>query len=421
MKMNGSSVTHARDLPQELVEVIEKSASLGKQTAAFVKTALTRLWLDAASPMDGDKVFLSTGDIDAMWIRDSTWQVRPLIRFAGNRAIADFLCSIINTQVFYLSIDPYANAFNKTPNGQCWHRDFGDQSPWVFERKFELDSITGFWQLSLDLSETGSFALDESWWQLTARLVDLLWVETEHDPDSYILFRPDNPPHDSLSNEGRGGPFENCGLIWSAFRPSDDACEMPFHIPSNIHASLLLRRLARAAQSTRSELAKRSEALANQIDAAVKEHAWFEVDGIRTLAYEIDGLGGAVMMDDANYPNLLSLKFLGLADEQVTKNIREYSLSASNKWHFSNHIISGIGSPHTGVGMVWPLAIAMAGITAENPDEMISSLRIIEQTASGEAIHESFSIENPDNFTREWFSWAEMTYFELAMRILEFK
>jgi meiotically up-regulated gene 157 (Mug157) protein len=419
--MEDSLVAQSQNLPQEFVAVIEKSASLGKQTATFVKAALTRLWFDAASPIDNGKAFLSTGDIDAMWIRDSTWQVRPLIRFADNPEIAAFIGSIINTQAFYLAIDPYANAFNKTPNGYCWHKDFADQSPWVFERKFELDSITGFWQLSLDFADKGSFALDESWWQLTERLVDLLWIETEHDSDSYILFRPDNPPHDSLSNEGRGGQFKNCGLIWSAFRPSDDACEMPFHIPSNIHASLLLRRLAKAARNDRPDLAKRSEALANQIDAAVKEHAWFEVDGIRTLAYEIDGLGGAVLMDDANYPNLLSLKFLGLADEQVTKNTRDFSLSASNKWHFSNQRISGIGSPHTGFGMVWPLAMAMAGITAENPDEMISSLRIIEQTASGGAIHESFSIDNPDNFTREWFSWAEMTYFELAMRILEFK
>jgi len=419
--MDESSEKQSQHLPKELVEVIEKSRSLGEQSSSFIKTALTRLWFDAASPMDDDKVFLSTGDIDAMWIRDSTWQVRPLIRLAENPEIADFIRSIIKTQMFFLAIDPYANAFNKTPSGYCWHKDFVDQSPWVFERKFELDSITGFWQLSLDLADAGYLTLDENWWQLTEKLVELLWTETEHDPDSYILFRPNNPPHDSLSNQGTGAPYANCGLIWSAFRPSDDACEMPFHIPSNIHASLVLRRLSMQAQANRTDLAKRSEALANQIDRAVEEFAWFEVNGLNALASEIDGLGGAVMMDDANYPNLLSLKFLGLTDNQVNKRIRECSLNFSNKWYFSNGTFSGIGSPHTGIDMVWPLAIAMAGITSDSKDEMFSALRLIEATASGGAIHESFSIDNPDKFTREWFSWAEMTYFELAMRILELK
>ena len=419
--MDESIMRQSQHLPKELVEVIEKSRSLGEQSSRFIKTALTRLWFDAASNMDDGKTFLSTGDIDAMWIRDSTWQVRPLIRFAENPEIADFIRSIIKTQMFFLAIDPYANAFNKTPSGYCWHKDFVDQSPWVFERKFELDSITGFWQLSLDLADAGHFTLDENWWQLAEQLVELLWTETEHDPESYILFRPNNPPHDSLSNQGRGAPYANCGLIWSAFRPSDDACEMPFHIPSNIHASLLLRRLSMQAQANRSDLANRSEALANQIDSAVEEHAWFEVNGLKALTYEIDGLGGAVMMDDANYPNLLSLKFLGLTDNQVNKRIRECSLSFSNKWYFSNENLSGIGSPHTGIDMVWPLAIAMAGITSDSKEEMVSALRMIEATASGGAIHESFSIDNPDKFTREWFSWAEMTYFELAMRILELK
>jgi meiotically up-regulated gene 157 (Mug157) protein len=294
-------------LPIALEAAIESAATLGAESQRLVRVPLERLWLDAAKPLPGGLTFLSTGDIPAMWIRDSTWQVRPLLRFAADPSVADFVESIIRTQAFYLGIDPYANAFNPAADGNCWHRDFPDQSPWVFERKFELDSITGFWQLSLDYDELARVAgtLDSAWWELTESLVELLWRETQHEPESYLLHRPNNPPHDSLSNGGRGADYQNCGLIWSAFRPSDDACELPFHVPSNIHAAVMLRRIADRTGAGRKALAESCIGLAQQIDAAVAKHGWVVVNGERVLAYEVDGMGGAVLMDDANYPNLL--------------------------------------------------------------------------------------------------------------------
>jgi meiotically up-regulated gene 157 (Mug157) protein len=411
----------AKSLPAPLRAAIKQAADLGPQTATLVETALTRLWFDAGKPMGGGFTFISTGDIPAMWIRDSTWQVRPLLRFVEDREIAEFTESVVRTQAFYLGIDPYANAFNQTASGDCWHKDFENQSPWVFERKFELDSVTAFWQLSLDLADAleSDRILDATWWQTSESLVDLLWKEANHEPESYIFFRPNNPPHDSLSNTGRGAPYANCGLIWSAFRPSDDACEMPFLIPSNIHAALLLRRLAKRCPA--SELAARCKSLADQIEAAIEAYAWVVRDGRRTLAYEVDGMGGAIIMDDANYPSLLSLKFLGFENHAEANAIREFVLSPANPWFFDNGRLRGIGSPHTGRGRVWPLAIAMVGLTSETRGEMVEQLRLIEETASGGAIHESFAIDNPNDFTREWFSWAEMTYFELAMTILEAK
>lgn len=412
-------MSKSQNFPSALLWAITSSEALGAKTAELVETSLRRLWRDARTSMSDGLTFISTGDIPAMWIRDSTWQVKPLIRFANEIEIASFIKSVIRTQAFYLGIDPYANAFNQEPDGNCWHMDFPDQSPWVFERKFELDSITAFWQLSLDFSDAlgSKSSFDEDWWTTTENLVDLLWHETQHDPESYIFFRPNNPPHDSLSNSGIGAPYANCGLVWSAFRPSDDACEMPFHIASNIHASILLKRLAQLSPSE--SLASKCESLAYQIDVAVRTHAWVERGGQKLLAYEVDGLGGAIVMDDANYPSLLSLKFLGLEDAQAATATRAFALSTENPWYFENSNWSGVGSPHTGQGMIWPLAIAMAGITAESKSEKLRHLRIVEESISGGAIHESFSIENPDTFTREWFSWAEMTYFELVMRILE--
>jgi meiotically up-regulated gene 157 (Mug157) protein len=410
-----------RELPKVLREAIQESEKLGDNTKLLVKAALERLWIDAVSTNERGHVFLSTGDIDAMWIRDSAWQTRPLLRFCHDATVATFLKQVIQTQLFYLEIDPFANAFNVGPNGRCWHKDFPDQSPWVFERKFELDSITGFWQLSLDyVQATNDFSvLNERWWELTESLVKLLWSETTHDPESYVLSRPKNPVHDSLSNQGRGAKFRDCGLIWSGFRPSDDACEMPFLVPSNIHAAILMRRIAALTPDSRTSLKRSCLDLANQIDKAIEAHAWVEVAGEKELAYEIDGLGGFVLMDDANYPNLLSLGFLGFPDRELAQRVRAFSLSKANPWYFEAGGIAGLGSPHTGGDMVWPLAIAMAGITSRVAAERMACLRTIEENAALGSIHESFSIHDKNVFTRDWFSWAEMTYFELVMQILE--
>jgi hypothetical protein len=412
----------ANALPASLVDAIDGIAHLGATTQKLVRDALERLWFDAAVRQPNGEVFILTGDIPAMWIRDSVWQVRPLLRFTNDPEILDFVRGVIAAQAKFLNIDPYANAYNLEPNGNCWHKDFADQSPWVFERKFELDSITSFLQLSLDLAEVSgdSSHLTDEWWSLATRLVDLLWTETKHDPVSYRFTRPGNPSHDYLSHDGYGAPFGECGLIWSAFRPSDDACELPFHVPSNIHAEIQLRRLARFAETVEPALAASSRMLANQLSTALESRAVIGKGSKAVLAYEIDGLGGVKMQDDANYPSLLSLPFLGSQRNELYHQTRDFCLSEANPWHFSGPHGAGIGSPHTGQGMIWPLAIAMAGITAERPADQLAALRLIERTRSSNGfIHESFDVTNPERFTREWFSWAEMTYVELAFSLAE--
>ncbi|MDE2591460.1 MAG: glycoside hydrolase family 125 protein [Actinomycetales bacterium] len=409
----------AFELPLGIRDYLDKAPDLSRSIAT---KALVNLFQHACIDRPDGSVFVQTGDIPAMWIRDSSWQVWPLIRFADDPFILTLIEGVIKAQVQFLTIDPYANAFNIEPNGRCWHKDFEDQSLWVFERKWELDSVTGFLQLSLDLADKieSSSHLDTQWWSLADALVDVLAAETEHDPKSYNFWREGAPDHDHLSNGGRGAEFANCGLIWSAFRPSDDACVLPFNIPANLHAVEVLKRLAERANGLRPSLASRSLALASKIERGIEQFAIVRLEQHDILAYEVDGLGNHVLMDDANYPSLLSIPMFTAQNPGAYSATRQFALSSSNPWFFSGTKLSGIGSPHTGQGRVWPLAVAVQGITAETASEAIECETAIAQSVTADLhIHESVDKDNAENFTREWFNWAEMTFVELVFRNVE--
>ena len=386
---------------------------------ARASEAAGRLFNQAAEP-GSHGIFVSTGDIPAMWLRDSSFQVKPLLRFATRPAVYDFIAGVIRQQAAYIAIDPYANAFNIEANGNCWHRDFADQSPWVFERKFEIDSLASFLDISLRLAEASGSTehLDSAWWQAAEAAVALFETELHHDPGSYVFMRKNAPKHDYLYPDGRGAEFAECGLIWSAFRPSDDACELPFNIPQNAYAAAQLERLARIAKPgvAGSELAARCETLAASIRGAIEKLAI--VDG--HYLYEIDGLGEKLFIDDANIPSLLSLPYLGYCSPNDSRYLatRAAVLSKKNKWYFEGSRVSHIGSPHTGANRVWPLAMAMEIITSENLE--IEKLDALPELAEdGKGFHESISVDDPADFTREWFSWAEMTYFDAVFTTAE--
>ena len=399
-----------------LPQVLEDTTALCRpESQPLIRNALNHLWFDACKRSEDGSVFVQTGDIPAMWIRDSTWQVMPLVRFAADPEIASLISGVIQSQVKYLSIDPYANAFNQEPNGACWHKDFEEQSPWVFERKWELDSISGFLALSHNFEVLGGSEdhLTPAWFDLFEKILDLIESEQNHEPQSYRFVRQNAPAHDYLSHDGFGAPFEPCGLVWDAFRPSDDACELPFHVPSNIHLAVELSNFASLRKKSHPELAKRAARLSKSIGSAIKKHAVVKVNGRKLFAYEVDGKGGSVLMDDANYPNLVSVAHaLSRLDRKSASNTVEFVYSPENPWYFSGSHASGVGSPHTGKNMVWPLSIAMRGLVTGKTRE---SRELIERTVTPDLnIHESFNVNDPSQFTREWFSWAEMTYVELA-------
>lgn len=398
------------EIPSAIIKAIEQLPAPLAKYSPWLTASVERLFRDAAKETE-DGIYLSTGDIPAMWLRDSSFQIRPLIRFSQDPEVYEFCSKVISQQAFYIQIDPYANAFNPEPNGFCWHKDFEDQSPWVFERKWEIDSLASFLDVSarLALISGRTEHLDDAWHEAANICVEVFSQEQKHNRDSYVFIREGNPAHDYLSNNGIGADYSTCGLIWSAFRPSDDACELPFHIPQNAYASAALKAVAAYLEP---ELQNKALQLSKEIANAIEKEALTE----QGYAYEVDGLGNQLFMDDANIPSLLSLHYLGFCNLEDNNYLmtREFVLSKANPWFFEGSTLSHIGSPHTGPNKVWPLAMAMELLTSEKVD--IAKLELLIETAPEHAFHESVDVDNPEQFTREWFSWADMTVLDAVFR-----
>jgi len=370
--------------------------------AAIVERFFTRTLLQT---VDGAP-FVITGDIPAMWLRDSTWQVEPFFH-SQLPEIGELLADISRTQTRFVLLDPYANAFNPGPTGNCWHRDFPDQSDWVFERKYELDSLASVLRLARRVKEVFGITrhLDARYWQAVEQMHGIMRREQEHQTNSYVFRRNNHVAHDSLSHDGHGAPTQPTGMVWSAFRPSDDACVYGYHVPSNLFVAHELRLLATS----------ESLALADDIEAGVRTHALTD----RGYAYEVDGLGNALFIDDANVPSLLSLPYLGVcvADDPTYLTTRSRVLSRDNPWWFSGRELAGVGSLHTPTSHVWPIAVAVEAMTSTTPSDRRAAVELLERTdAATGYMHESVHVDTPSRFTRARFSWADMTWLDLVSR-----
>jgi uncharacterized protein len=374
----------------------------------------------AITPREDGTVFVITGDIRAMWLRDSAAQVRPLLVLADELPeLVDLVAGVLRAQVEHVLIDPHANAFNPGPTGAVMRRDFRDQSPWVFERKYAVDSLcaplTLAWLLWRTTGSTGH--ADARFREAAATIITLWHREQQHEGGSYVLRRRFARRSDSLSHRGRGAPVARTGMTWSGFRPSDDACVYGYHIPANALAAVSLERLAELL--TGEPLAEEARTLASEIREGIAHHGIFDDPGVgRIYAYEVDGLGHALLLDDANVPSLLSLPYIGFctADDPLYRATRDWALGPGNPLWADSGSIRGIGSTHTRRGFVWPLAIAMEGLTAATDDEREDALRRLETTVTGDSLfHESVDPRDPTRFTRRWFSWADMLYVELVL------
>ena len=365
-----------------------------------------------------DLPFLITGDIPAMWLRDSTWQVNPFLH-SRHPGIGRMLAEVSRAQVRYVLIDPYANAFNASANGNCWHKDFPHQSDWVFERKFELDSLASVLYLARRIVEVFGITdhLDHRFLDAVSGIVRLAAREQRHDPESYVFARNNGVAHDSLSHAGRGAPTAFTGMVWSGFRPSDDACVYGYHVPSNLFFANELRKLPdvlAAVSNTATDIIALASKLADDITAGVTTHAV----GSRGYAYEVDGLGNALFIDDANVPSLLSLPYLGVcsADDPIYLATRAQVLSSKNSWYFSGAALRGVGSLHTPANHAWPIAVAIEAMTSTDLHDMNIAAELLERTDAGTGcMHESVHVDDPSRFTREWFSWADMTWLDLVL------
>jgi len=369
--------------------------------------------------------FVITGDINAMWLRDSTAQVWPYISLTGRDAeLKELIAGVINRQVKCIHIDPYANAFNDGPGHSEWMSDLTEMKPELHERKWEIDSLCypvrlshGYWKSTGDTS-----LFDESWSGAMKLIIKTFrQQQRKEDQGPYRFQRVTGWQTDTVAGGGYGNPINPVGLIVSIFRPSDDATIWPFLIPSNYFAVKSLRQMAEIATAVTGDeaLAADATALAAEVGEALEKYARaVHPEHGEIIPYETDGYHNYHFMDDANVPSLLSMPYLETIDRRdpLYLRTRKFVLSKSNPYYFSGIMGHGVGSPHTGLNRIWPIAITMRALTASDDYDIVSSLKMLKSThAATGFMHESFMKDDPTQFTRKWFAWANTLFGELVL------
>ncbi|WP_433753447.1 glycoside hydrolase family 125 protein [Paenibacillus amylolyticus] len=415
----------------DIINQVNKRMPDHPELNQMFKNCFTNTMLTTIQRKEDGTTFVITGDIPAMWLRDSAAQVRPYLVLASeDEDIADMIAGLVERQLNYILLDPYANAFNETESGKGHQQDLTQMNDWIWERKYEIDSLAYPIQLSYLLwKNTGRTTQFNDTFRKAAKIIMQLWqVEQHHETKSpYTFQRLDAPETDTLSREGRGTETAYTGMTWSGFRPSDDRCEYGYLIPSNMFAVVALRYLQEIAEAVFEDetLAVTAQQLEEQINKGIQDYGTVEHAEYGTIyAYETDGKGNHNLMDDANVPSLLSLPYLGYVEEndEVYQNTRRFILSSHNPYYYEGTAAAGIGSPHTPDGYIWHIALSMQGLTTADRNEKLRLLQLIQQTDAGTGLtHEGFSANDPHEYTRPWFSWSNMLFSELMMDYCGFR
>lgn len=371
--------------------------------------------------------FVITGDIHAMWLRDSSAQVWPYLPLAKEDAsLQKLIAGVINRQVNCILLDPYANAFLDGDEISEWKSDLTEMKPGIHERKWEIDSLCypirlayGYWKACGDAS-----VFDSKWNEAMESVYATFRVQQRKEsPGPYSFKRTTAWQTDTVPGNGMGNPLRPVGLICSIFRPSDDATTFPFLIPSNYFAVTSLRQLSEICEKVtlNTTLASKSRKLADEVEKALEEYAIGDYLKFgKVISYEVDGYGNRLMMDDSNVPSLLALPYLGClnADDMVYQNTRKFLLSEDHCWYFKGSAASGIGSPHTLGEKIWPMTIIMQAMTSTDKEEIKTCLHMLKTTHAGKGfMHESFNKDNPADYTRSWFAWANTLFGELIIKV----
>lgn len=379
--------------------------------------------------LDGNPdTFVYTGDIHAMWLRDSGAQVWPYLQLANkDEQLRLMLEGVVRRQLMCINLDPYANAFNDGPVGSYWESDNTDMKPELHERKWEIDSLCYVIRLAYEYWKvTGDDSVfDETWLKAVNNILTTFIQQQRKDGvGPYRFTRKTDRSTDTLNNNGLGAPVNPVGLIVSCFRPSDDATTLQFLVPSNLFAVTSLRKAAEilTVVNKDEELAAKCTALADEVENAIKKYAVVDHPEFgKIYAFEVDGFGNALLMDDANVPSLLALPYLGDVDvnDPVYRNTRRFVWSTSNPYFFKGKAAEGIGGPHVGYDMIWPMSIMMKAFTSTDDAEIKQCIETLMTTHNGTGfMHESFHKDNPSNFTREWFAWQNTLFGELILKLV---
>lgn len=415
------------DTPRALQEHIdrysEKLNNHPKLQRMYRKCAISTI-SSVLRPCEDGTWFVLTGDIPAMWLRDSAAQVTHYLPLVADPEMSGILEGVINRQFNYIAVDPYANAFNQTASGEGWITDQPKNSPWVHERKYEVDSLCyPIRLLYLYWKQSGKEAIIRTRLEDTLRIILDLWKTEQHhgEQSSYWFIRPtDDPP--VLPCEGKGNPVVYTGMTWSGFRPSDDPCQYGYLTASQMFAVVVLGYAAEMLRAVckNETMADECEALAAEINEGIQRHCMVEhsVYG-KIYACETDGMGHYSMIDDANIPSLLSIPYLGYAsvEDPIYQNTRRFLLSVENPYYYEGKYARGIGSPHTPPRYVWHMALVMQGLTAVTAEEKREMLAMLAATdADTDLLHEGFFVDDPAQFTREWFTWPCSLFAEFVER-----
>lgn len=372
--------------------------------------------------------FVITGDIHAMWLRDSSAQVWPYLPLSKeDKELQNLLAGVVQRQTQCVLLDPYANAFNKELVPGEWKSDRTEMKDGLHERKWEIDSLCYTVRLAYNYWKTtgDSSVFDADWQKAAATIVDTFIVQQrKNGPGPYKFERKTTRQLDTLSNGGYGRPLKPVGLINSSFRPSDDAATYGFLIPSNLFAVASLKQLAEISSSVTGDkpFAKKCTGLANEVETAIQKYAVIEHPKYgKVYAFEVDGFGNHTFMDDANVPSLLALPYLGCVDkdDKIYLNTRKLVWSEDNPYFFKGKAGEGIGGPHVGYDMVWPMSIIMRALTSNDDKEIAWCVKTLRNTdADTGFMHETFHKDDPTNFTRKWFAWANTLFGELILKMV---
>ena len=371
--------------------------------------------------------YVITGDIDAMWLRDSSAQVWPYLPLMKeDPALQQLIAGVINRQTRCILKDPYANAFYKDENKVSqWKSDLTDMKPGVHERKWEIDSLCypirlayRYWKLTGDAAP-----FDDSWHKSIGLVLQtFLEQQRKNGRGPYHFMRRTETATDTVPGRGYGNPTKPVGLICSTFRPSDDATVFPFLVPSNFFAVVSLRQAAEMVEkiSKDEKLAAQCRALADEVEKALREYAVVNHPKAgHVYAYEVDGYGDFYCIDDGNVPSLLSLPYLGATktDDPTYKRTRGLVLSDLNPYYCQGKAADGPGGPHVGMDMIWPLGLIVEGLTSTDEKEIRHCLETLQKTHAGTGfMHEAFNKDDPKKFTRSWFAWANTIFGELVLK-----
>ena len=416
MKIPQILLDYAENLEKRTLINYPPLAPLAKQ--CYLNTIETTV-----KPCDNGDYFVITGDIPALWLRDSSAQLRPYAKHCKeSEELREIFRGVIRRHAFYVNLDPYSNAFNEIKHDEAHQDDTDFSSPFIWERKYEVDSLCASVFLLSDYYDSSSdlSVFSDEVHKMLITIADTFIKEQNHEQNStYYFRRTDCPETDTMPCNGKGNPVAVTGMTWSGFRPSDDRCKYNYLIPANMMCVVAMNKAATILENIYKdkENAEKCKCLAYEVSKGIEDFGTYDhpVYG-KIYAYETDGLGNYLLMDDANSPSLLSAPYLGFCDvnDEIYQNTRRFILSEENPFYFNGKAAKGIGSPHTGKDKIWHISLTMQILTSTDAKEKEECLRMLSETHAGtNFMHESFNKDDPKDFTRTWFAWANSLFAQM--------